>query len=260
MSKKDGAKSKSLIEQQIEGNPLLKKVRELLTQTDGAKWQVGGEDLTEESRFPHPREAYDQALIIDIPGASLVLHRSQPVKPTYLKGGYALVETGPAYYTVQVRDKIFNAERLVDPKFSSNWKGKRCDIVATGEIARTLFHEVYAKIKTFRVSQQKEFDERSRALLADLPHRIEELNMEAWLRNEAGTTIRFSTELEGIKVLVERAIDEFGYQYNITLQQEKHSLENKGSRLARALYMKLDEMSQQSELLKLSEVLKKAGF
>lgn len=234
-------------------HPLLEQITALLSQTALDKWQMAGPDLHDKSRFERPRDIYEQVLVLDIPAASLVLHSVQRVSSTYLKGGYALIPQGPPAFTIELRDKVFNAERMIDPKYAANFKGKRCDIIATGEIAKSLFLETKSRIEDYRRRMNQDLEERILQVMRALEH--EDVSAEAWNRSEASGDVIYSRDYEGIQVQVERKLLEFGHKYALLINQDRTS-STKNERLAHAIFDKLEAATQNSELQKLNDVLK----
>lgn len=244
--------------------PMLEKIRLLLTSTEPEKWRVGGVDLTSETKFERPRNTYEQVLVRDIPAGSLVLHCSQPVSSKYMPGGYVLTPLGPASYSVEVRDRIFDANKVVDPRYADNQKGKRCDVIASGEIAKSLFIQVRETIRNFSQDRKKTFTDKAREMLETLLERLSETTIEEWEKTRTQDKdvedIRYLTEIEDIKVEIGRKIKEWQAEYRIVLSQGSFSFDHTSQSLAKTCFKKLEEMEQNAQLEALGQTLKELGF
>ena len=245
-------------------NPMLEKVRALLTSTEPERWRMGGEDFSSALRCARPRSAYDQVLVRDIPVGSLVLHMTQPVTSKYEPGGYALTPVGTPNYTIEVRDKIFDANKVVDPRYADNLKGKRCDVIASGDIAKSLFIQIRETIRTLSRDKQKSFDERSREMVNTITERIAETSIEEWEKSkdlvEQTEDIRYVTAMEGITVEVGKKTKDWESQYRLVLSQDNLRFDRTSPTLAAKCFRQLEQMEQGAQLLALTETLKGLGF
>jgi hypothetical protein len=245
-------------------NPLLEKIRKLLTSTDPEKWMVGGEDLTPTLRFPRPRPAYEQVLVRDIPNGSLCLHLVQPIQCHYGPGGYSITPHGAAIYTIEVRDRVFDATKLVDPKFAANFLGKRCDVVAGGDIAKSLYIQVKQTILSFCKEKKKEFDEACDSLLPEILDRVEKSNFSDWKKSsevvEEERTITYASELQGLLVEVKKITKGFEDAFKVLVSKDAFTSNKVPQSTARLCFKKIEDLEQNSQLEKLGEVLKDLGF
>lgn len=245
-------------------NPALEKIRALLTSTDPEKWRIGGVDLTAETKFERPRLTYEQILVREIPAGSLVLHCSQPVSSKYMPGGYVLTPVGPPNYSVEVRDRIFDANKVVDPRYADNQKGKRCDIIASGEIAKSLFLQVRETIRSFSRDQNKSFNQKAREVLETLSERLEQTVIEEWEKtreqNQDGEDVRYVSEMEDLTIEIGRKIKDWEAQYRIILSAENFSFNHASQGLAKTCFKKLEELEQNAQLAALGDTLKDLGF
>ncbi len=245
-------------------NPQLERIRVLLTQTDPERWRIGGEDLTPESRFARPRHTYEQILVRDIPTGSLALHCVQPVSSHYLPGGYSLTPMGPPQYTIEVRDKIFDAEKVVDPRYADNQKGKRCDIIASGDIAKSLYFQVKETIKNTRREKKKSFEERAKDLSQTILERIEQTSIEEWQKDSTSSKeeddICYTTDIDGVTVEVGKKTKNWETHFRVAFREDHFSHTNVSAGLARSCFRALEEMEQNAQLNALGEVLKDIGF
>lgn len=245
-------------------NPLLEKIRKLLTSTDPEKWMVGGEDLTPTLRYLRPRPAYEQVLVRDIPNGSLCLHLVQPIQCHYGPGGYSLTPHGAAQYTIEVRDRIFDASKLVDPKFAANFLGKRCDVVAGGDIAKSLYIQVKQTILSFCKERKKEFDEACEALLPEILDRVEKSKFADWKKSsetiEDERTLTYATELRGLAVEVKKKTKGFEDTFKVVVSRDAFVNNKVPQSTARLCFKKVEELEQNAQLEKLGDVLKDLGF
>ena len=245
-------------------NPLLEKIRKLLTSTDPEKWMVGGEELTPTLRFARPRPAYEQVLVRDIPNGSLCLHLVQPIQCHYGPGGYAITPHGAAIYAVEVRDRVFDAAKLVDPKFASNFLGKRCDVVAGGDIAKSLYIQVKKTIQSFCREKKKDFDLACGDLLPVILDRVESSVFTGWTKSsevvEEERTITYQTEIQGLKVQVKKITKGFEDSFKTVVSKDLFTNHKVPQATARLCYKKLEELEQNAQLEKLGDVLKDLGF
>lgn len=245
-------------------SPMLEKINRLLVNSDADSWSIGGDDLTPESRFVRPRNVYEQVLVRDIPNGSLVLHYSQPTSSQYVPGGYTLAPLGPPNYTVEVRDRVFDADKLVDPKTAANFRGKRCDIIASGDIAKSLYLQIKETIKSHVKLRRKEFEETSRKLSEDIIRRVEASHIAEWEKFEVATKedndVKFITEFDGLLVEIGKYTKDWENTFRIVFTKRKLSYDKTSQSLARTCFKKLEEMEQDCQLYALSDTLSGLGL
>ncbi len=259
----------SYTDQDVDGgfsHPMLERIRKLLTSTDPEKWCIGGADLDQNLRFQRPRTSYEQVLIRDIPNASLVLHFVQPIQCQYGPGGYAPMPSGVAIYTVEVRDRIFDADKLIDPKFAANFAGKRCDIIASGEIAKSLFLQVKNTITTVCREKKRAFDAAVETVSRDIPELVKSLPFEAWTKTVGTTddtkTVTYTAELpeHQLSLTLIKEAKGFEEKFRASFRREEFSHPHIPSGVARAALQQLLEIEQESQLGKLDGMLRELGF
>lgn len=245
-------------------NPMLEQIRALLTSTEPEKWRIGGPDLSAEAKFERPRHIYEQVLVRDIPAGALVLRWSQPVTSKYMPGGYVFTPVGPPSYTVEVRDRIFDANKVVDPRFADNQKGKRCDIIASGDVAKSLFLQVRDTVRNFSRDQKRGFNEKAREIMQTFEQRLAETTIEEWEKkreqNKDEEDLRYLTEMEGVQVELGRHTKEWEVQYRIVLSEGDFSFSQASQGLAKMSFKKLEELEQNAQLQALGQTLKDLGF
>lgn len=265
MAGKATSAAAAMVEDGSFSHPILERIRKLLTSTDPEKWQIGGADLDHALRFTRPRPTYEQVLIRDIPNGSLVLHYVQPVECRYGPGGYTPVPNGSAHYSVEVRDRIFDAEKLIDPKFSANFAGKRCDTLATGDIAKSLFLQVKNTIRAVCKEKKRAFDQAVEELGRDVPGLVKSIPFSAWEKavetQEDCTTIAYSTATEqGMHLSVGKETRGFDEKFRVTFKRDGFSNPHLPSGVAREAFRLLTEIEQEAQLEKLDDVLRDLGF
>lgn len=264
MADKSAARNEPVIsEEAMAGNALLQRVTKTLLETNPADWQQAGKPLNPDARFPAPRSVHERVLVLAIPNASLVLRSSQPVGSLYLPGGYTLTPTGPCNYFIEVRDRIFDAEKLVDPKYADNWKGKRCDPVARGQVAKDLFDHVLGMVTEYREERQKHFDQKVTELVHELPELVEKTPVDNWEKKEEADEIprtTYSAEFEGINVSLSKELKDGEHRYSIVFSQGDLLCDDRSARLAKSLLNTIEEMSQNADLIALNSVLEEFGL
>lgn len=267
MTSKPTAPARQYSDQEVDGgfsHPMLEKIRKLLISTEPEKWGIGGEDLSDELRYQRPRTSHEQVLVRDLPSGSLVLHVVQPVECHYSPGGYVPSAAGAAIYTVEVRDRIFDPAKLVDPKYSANFQGKRCDVIASGDIAKSLFLQVRSTIRELHRGLKKEFDAVTEELSKNLPDTVKAIAYDAWTKNSEqkdGTkTFTFSTEVTGVLVTLVKEVEGFSDSYRAIFSKGPLTYTHLPTGIARQCIRILEEAEQEAQLQKLNGVLKDLGF
>ncbi len=242
----------------------LERIRRLLISTEPEKWRVGGADLTELLRFARPRNVYEQILVRDIEQGSLALHMIQPIACQYLPGGYQFIPNGPARYSIEVRDRIFDADKAVDPKYSAAQKGKRCDILATGEIAKNLFNQIRDVIRSFSKNKQKVFETKAVSIVNTIIDRVEQSDFSDWQKTKEATektdSLCYSTQIEGVTVEVIKTTEQWESSFSILIRDEKMLYDRATPNLSRAAFQALEKLDQNSQIEKLGEALTGLGF
>lgn len=246
------------------GNPLLEKIRKLLVSTDPECWNIGGEDFSSELRVLRPQTTHEQVLVRDIPNGSLVLHCVQPVSSQYLPGGYGLIESAPPIYTIEVRDRIFDPNKMVDPKYAANQKGKRCDVVASGEIAKSLFIQVRETIRSHLKEKRRLFDEKVSEISPRIIDVIDKSDFSSW--EKKSETIKeeqhlsYTAQLQGLSICALRITKDWESRFQLILGDGKFSNSSIASATARTCFQRLEELEQNFQLTQLADRLKGLGL
>lgn len=266
MAGKATSAATAVIEDGSFSHPILERIRKLLTSTDPEKWHIGGADLDQALRFTRPRPTYEQVLIRDIPNGSLVLHHVQPIECHYGPGGYTPVPNGAARYSVEVRDRIFDPEKLIDPKFAANFAGKRCDVLATGDIAKSLFLQIKNTIRAVCKEKKRAFDQAVEELSRDVPALVKSLPFSAWEKKveaqEDYTTTAYSTTTteHAMQLTVARESRGFDEKFRVVFTRDGFTNPHLPSGAAREAFRLLTEIEQEAQLEKLDDVLRDLGF
>lgn len=245
-------------------NPLLKKIYTMLTSSAPESWRIGGLDLTPAVRLPAAVGHYEQIIVRDIPQGSLALHFTQPIACNYLPGGYQPTPIAPATYSIQIRDRIFDANKAVDPRHAAINKGKRCEVIASGEVAKELFLRIREVARTFSENRLRDFQEKAQRLAYNLLAKIDDSDYSLWQKHKVDSgeeeSIRFSAEIDALKVDVTRSSSEWRVEYTVRISTDKFEFSQLDPNVSKTAWEMLIRKDETSQLVRLESTLLSLGL
>lgn len=254
---------KELDSDTLSSNPVLKKIGRLLTNSSAQEWKSGGALLTAELRIPRPIQIHEFVYIRDLGEKSLIARVATPVTCQYAAGGYRLIPVTAGAYFIEIRDRVFDPDKLVDPKYTSNFKGKFHEILASGDVARKLFRDIHALVRGNSKNFQREFEEKAQKSFDALLDCIEKGEISEW-RNEAAIidgrdTTTYSFEHNELQFSSIRSVEGWDAQYELQIKQNKFEMIKSGS-MPKLIFNALEKMQQNSQLGFLEKKLLELGL
>lgn len=244
-------------------NPVLKKIARLLTNSSATDWKAGGFDISSEARIPRPVQVHEFVYVRDLPEKSLVVRASTPVSCQYAAGGYKLTAITGGNYSIELRDRVFDPDKLVDPKFSSNFKGKFLEVLATGEVARKLFEDVRDLVRGNTKNVQREFELRAINYFDTLLDSVENSQITGWAREVAMVDGRDNTIYrvthEEMDLSVSRSVEGWDAQFELRIKQGKFEV-NKFGGVPKLIFLALEKLEQLNQLEGLEKKLRELGL
>ena len=256
-------KSKEEKDDPLSSNPVLKKIARLLTNSSATDWKPGGIDLNAEARIPRPVQVHEFVYVRDLPEKSLVVRASTPVSCQYAAGGYKLTAITSGNYSIELRDRVFDPDKLVDPKFASNFKGKFLEVLATGEVARKLFEDVRDLVKGNTKNVQREFELKALNYFDTLIDSIEKAEITGWVREVGMVDGRDNTVYkvthDGMDFIVTRSVEGWDAQYELRIKQGKFDASKIGG-VPKLIFIALEKIEQENQLVGLEKKLRELGL
>jgi hypothetical protein len=247
----------------VSDNPLLQKIARILTGFNPRDWKTGGKELSPEIRIIQPRASYDFAYVHDIKDKSLVLRASTPVTCQYSPGGYMPIPISNPIFSVEIRDRVFDADKLVDPKYSNNFKGKFLDIVASGEVARKIFLDVHNLVKGSASNKQLEFENKASVLYDSLLERIQKREIIKWTSSTAIKDGReltaFDVVLDDFCISVMKIVEGWEVSYQVILTSNKMEFSRNGG-TPKLIFIEIQQLEQENQICSLEQKLKDLGL
>lgn len=244
-------------------NSTLKKIGRLLTNTQGADWKQGGFELGPEARVPRPIQVHEFVYVRDLPNNSIVVRAATPVSCVYAPGGYKLNALTSGNYSIELRDRVFDPDKLVDPKFASNFKGKFVEVLATGEVARKLFDDVRNLVRGSTRNLEQEFAQKSRDLFERLLDMVEAKQVTGWTRSvamvEGRDNTTYVTTYEGMEFSLLRSVQGWDAKYQLTIKQDKFTANQTGS-TPKLVFQTLEQHEQDNQIDSLEKKLLDLGL
>lgn len=244
-------------------NPVLKKIGRLLTNSTGKDWKQGGFEVNSGNTVPRPIQVHEFVYVRDLGDKSIIVKASTPVSCQYAPGGYKLMPASSGYFSIELRDRVFDPDKLVDPKFASNFKGKFLEVLATGEVARKLFEDVGALVKGSSQNLQRVFEDKAKFLIETLLDKVENSEIQGWARSTAMVEGRDNTTYEtthdGLALTVLRSVEGWDAYYELKIKQDKFEIKKSGS-TPKLILAALEHQQQDSELESLEKKLRELGL
>jgi hypothetical protein len=243
-------------------NPMLTRIRQMLTQADASKWERHGEPLNPNTKHTKAYDTWETVYCMDLPSGIITFRCSQPAKSEYYGGGYTVFTNGAAKYTIELRPRAWNPRTLIDPYFRSVVdKDKNFQLIASGQIAQEVYNEITEIISSFSTEKQmlnlKILDD----LKDNVIERTNESNITNWQKSEPKLGITtYEGLLDGAKVSVSQICENELLSYQLLVSIEQTTRRIADSKLAHAVFEIIDEKDKAAALDALNAVLEKAGF
>ena len=247
----------------VTDNPILQKIARILTNSKPEDWRTGGQELTIETRITQPMPIYDFVYIRDIKDKSLILKSSIPVNCQYAPGGYCPIPVSSPQFSIEIRDIVFDADKLVNPKYANNFKGKFLEVVATGEVAQKLFILIHNLVKGSSKSLQKEFEDAALALYESLESRVRDREITDWTNQvevkEGKENTTYIAHYDKFEIKVVKVIEGWDTSFQIKISQGKMHFGRSGP-AAKLIYVEIQQMEQENQIVQLENKLRDLGL
>lgn len=239
-------------------NPVLTKIKAMLSATKPEKWIQFAEDLGSDKGYPKPLENWERVYVLDLPNGLLAVRSSQPVRCDYFSGGYTVFPAGTERFTIELRQKTWSPKGLVDPyHFSSSTNQLQYQILLDGEDARKLFFEVQRILQEHDEGRKGSFITQARSLEQNLISRLRQVSASEWQRESAQEGVaQYKAIIDGLHIALIKVLDENeNSSYYLWLSSGEHSWEGSDHGLAREAFELVDSIYREAALLSFSEVL-----
>lgn len=243
--------------EQARSTTILDKIKALLSSTKADRWQQVGEPLDEGRKHQRPLEVWEQAYSTDTKAGVLVLRSSIPITCNYFGGGYSFTQAGRPRYLVELRPRGWSPKWTAE--VSTRGAGpteKNYQVLADGEVARTLFNEVEHSVHHFRDSLKVDFNDSVQRLLANILEQVEGSVASDWkiIEGEVGYT-GYSGDVNGMTVTVGALKRDSVSHYSMNFSKHGFRWDCRDSRLMKSVFSVVDEAVRNASLEHLGKVL-----
>jgi hypothetical protein len=236
---------------------LLERIKLILANTPADRWEEGGEPLDPNRKFQKPQETWEQLFCTDTKNGVLVLRCSLPIASNFFGGGYCFVEAGVPNYFIEIRARGWSPKMLLDPFYRSGGGiDKTYQVLADGDVARHLFTEVEASVRSFRDGLRRDFNDSVERLMANIQEQIQLTAAADWqsIPGEKGF-LGYQADVNGITLMVSQTIRERSASYAMTLMKYGLKWECRDSHIMREVFGMVDESVRHASLEHLGKVL-----
>jgi len=244
---------------QVKGQPttLLEKIKSTLANTAPDRWEQAGETLDSDKKFQKPQETWEQLYCTDTKTGVLVLRRSTPVTSNFFGGGYSFVEAANPKYSIELRGRGWAPKMLVDPFYrSAGGQEKNYQVLAEGDIARQLYHEVEASLQQHRTGLKRDFNDAVQRLIGNVREQVQATASTDWItvEGEKGYT-GYKGDVNGMAVTIACTVRDGGAGYSMNFQKHGMRWDCRDSNIMRDVFKIVDESVRQASLEQLGKVL-----
>ena len=236
---------------------LLERIKQILANTPAERWEEGGEPLDSNRKFQKPQETWEQLFCTDTKNGVLVLRCSTPVRSNFFGGGYCFTESSVPNYYIEIRARGWAPKMLIDPFYrSGGGVDKSYKILAEGDVARHLYMEVDASVRTYREGLRRDFNDSVERLMANVHEQIELTTAGDWqvVPGDKGYTC-YQADVNGVTLSISQIIRERSASYAMALTKYGLKWECKDSHLMREVFSIVDESVRHASLEHLGKVL-----
>jgi len=237
--------------------PLLERIKQILASTPAERWEEGGEPLDSNRKFQKPQETWEELFCTDTKNGVLVLRCSTPVRSNFFGGGYCFSESSLPNFFIEIRARGWAPKMLIDPFYrSAGGVDKSYKILAEGDVARHLYLEVQASVRSYREGLRRDFNDSVERLMANVHGQIELTTAGDWqaIPGDKGHTA-YQADVNGVTLTISQTIRERSASYAMTLTKYGLKWECRDSHLMREVFSTVDESVRQASLEHLGKVL-----
>jgi hypothetical protein len=151
----------------------------------------------------------------------LVLRRSLPVNSNFFGGGYSFSEAGMPRYLIELRARGWSPRVLLDPFYrSAGGLDKTYQVLAEGDVARQLYHEIENTLKQFRLSLKRDFNDSVERLIANIREQVQGTSSSDWkpVQGEADYT-GYRGDVNGMTVTIACTIKDRAAHYTMNFMK-----------------------------------------
>lgn len=244
-----------------EQNPVLTRVKAMLSSTDPGRWMQFADSLDVDFRFPKKRESWERLYALEITGGILALRSSQKVRSNYYSGGYALSPIGPEIYTVEIRSRAWNPKALVDEYHSSaHTNSLPYQTLIEGEDARELFSEIANVLADYASGRQERFLSEIEEILEKIMPVLDGMSSESWEKyNDPEGNVEYKGRIGDLSVVCRKMRNGNYITHSLIFSNEEFSTEGSYGTTAAAVFEHIDGLSRDAALLAFSQVLEEMG-
>jgi hypothetical protein len=238
--------------------PLLERIKQTLGSTSAERWEQAGEELDPNRRYQKPQDNWEQLFCTDTKSGVLVLRKSTPITSNFYGGGYAFVEASEPRYLIELRGRGWAPKMLVDPSYrSAGVVDKSYQVLADGNIARQLFHEVNVSVRNYRDSLRRDFNDLVARLISNIHEQIKGTSAEDWKPvepNEQGFS-GYCADVNGMSVTVWTVVRDLTAGFGMYFSKYGLRWDCRDASLCKELFNLVDESVRSASLEQLGKVL-----
>lgn len=239
------------------GAGLLEKIKTTLANTPADRWEQGGEELDSSKRYQRARETWEQLFCTDTKTGVLVLRRSTAVVSNFFAGGFSFTESGIPRYSVELRPRGWTPKMILDPSFrGAQATARSVQVLAEGDIARQLYHEVQVSVRQHQESLRRDFNDSVERLNANIREQVQTTAAEDWqaVEGESGYT-GYRADVNGMTVTVGCTVRDRSSSHSMSFSKYGLRWECRDSNLCKDIFSMVDESVRQASLEQLGKVL-----
>jgi hypothetical protein len=236
---------------------LLDKIKALLANTKPDRWQQWGERLDEGKKHQRPRESWEQSFSIDTKAGVLALRSCTSISCNFFGGGYAYSPASRPKYVVELRPRGWSPRITADIAARGGGTGeKNYKVLADGDVARALFFEVEASVRSFRDNLKVGFNDAVQRLVANILEQLETTIASDWSVVEGGEGyIGYSADVHGLTLTVGALQRGSMTHYSMHCIQHGYRWDCRDARLIKDVFTFVDELVRTASLEHLGTLL-----
>lgn len=236
---------------------LLEKIKATLASTPADRWEQGGEDLDSNKKYQRAQESWEQLFCTDTKTGVLLLRCSTPVVSNFFAGGYSFTEANVPKYTVELRPRGWTPKMILDPGFrGTQATARQVQVLAEGDVARQLYHEVQTAVRQHQESLRRDFNDSVERLSANIREQIQGTAAEDWqaVEGETGYT-GYRADVNGMTVTVGCTVRDRASSHSMTFSKYGLRWDCRDMNLCKEIFTVVDESVRQASLEQLGKVL-----
>lgn len=236
---------------------LLEKIKATLANTPADRWEHGGEDLDSSKKYQRAQETWEQLFCTDTKTGVLVLRCSTPVISNFFAGGYSFTEASVPRYLVELRARGWAPKMILDPSFrGTQATAKQVQVLAEGDVARQLYHEVQTAVRQHQESLRRDFNDSVERLSANIREQIQGTAAEDWqsVEDEANYT-GYRADVNGMTVTVGCTVRDRSSSHSMEFSKYGLRWNCRDMNMCKEIFVIVDESVRQASLEQLGKVL-----